>query len=132
MHIGLLEDDKAIQEMLGLVLQDEGYTVTVFPNAEGCLEAFYPVDSAQPLQSFHLLIVDWRLSGSALGTEVIRTLRGDSSLYKLPIILTTAAAFNNPEELQDLQVTLLEKPFAVDEITSLIKQLVQPKPPQPA
>jgi two-component system, chemotaxis family, chemotaxis protein CheY len=127
MHIGLLEDDKAIQEMLRLVLQDEGYTVTVFPNAEGCLEAFYPVDSAQSLQPFHLLIVDWRLSGSAPGTEVIRTLRSDSSLQKLPIILTTAAAFNNKEELQDLQVTLLEKPFAVDEIASLIKQLVQPK-----
>ena len=128
MHIGLLEDDKAIQEMLRLVLQDEGYTVTIFPNAEGCLEAFYPVHSEQPLQPFHLLIVDWRLPGSALGTEVIRTLRSDSSLQTLPIILTTAAAFNNTKELQDLHVTLLEKPFAVDEIASLIKHLVQPKP----
>lgn len=131
MHIGLLEDDKAIQEMLRLVLQDEGYTVTVFPNAEGCLEAFYPVQSEQPLQSFHLLIVDWRLSGSAPGTEVIRTLRNDSSLQNLPIILTTAAAFNNTEELeelQDLHVTLLEKPFAVDEVIGLIKQLAQAGP----
>lgn len=131
MHIGLLEDDKAIQEMLRLVLQDEGYTVTIFPNAEGCLEAFYPVHSEQSLQPFHLLIVDWRLPGSALGTEVIRTLRKDSALQTLPIILTTAAAFNNTEELQELQelhVTLLEKPFAVDEIASLIKHLVRPKP----
>ncbi|MGI9061956.1 MAG: response regulator [Ktedonobacteraceae bacterium] len=128
MHIALLEDDKAIQEMLRLVLQDEGYTVTIFPNAEGCLEAFYPLHAELPLQPFHLLIVDWRLSGSAPGTEVIRTLRSDSSLQNLPIILTTAAAFNNKEELQDLHVTLLEKPFAVDEITSLIKQLAQPKP----
>ena len=59
---------------------------------------------------------------------MIRTLRSDSSLQKLPIILTTAAAFHNTEELQVLQVTLLEKPFAVDEITNLIKQLLQPKP----
>ncbi len=39
MHVGLLEDDISIQEMLLLVLQDEGYTVTNYPDAEGCIEA---------------------------------------------------------------------------------------------
>ena len=128
MYIGLLEDDKAIQEMLRLVLQDEGYTVTLFANAEECLSTLLPAEQEQPLD---LLIVDWRLSGSAPGTEVIRTLRGNTSYQTLPIILTTAAAFNNTEELeelQDLHVTLLEKPFAVDEVIGLIKQLAQVEP----
>src|SRR5579871_3809784 len=107
MYIGLLEDDKAIQEMLRLVLQDEGYTVTLFANAEECLSTLLPAEQEQPLD---LLIVDWRLSGSAPGTEVIRTLRGNTSYQTLPIILTTAATFNNKEELEDLRVTLLEKP----------------------
>jgi len=127
MHIGLLEDDKAIQEMLRIVLQDEGYAATIFPNAAECLRAFFSVDQSQPRQPIDLLIVDWRLSGSAPGTEVIRALRNDSTFAKLPIILTTAAAIHNIEELQDLDVTLLEKPFAVDEISVLIKKLVIPK-----
>lgn len=127
MYIGLLEDDKAIQEMLRLVLQDEGYTVTLFANAEECLSTLLPAEQEQPLD---LLIVDWRLSGSAPGTEVIRTLRGNTSYQTLPIILTTAATFNNKEELEDLRVTLLEKPFAVDEISHLIKSMVQLEPEQ--
>ena len=124
MYIGLLEDDKAIQEMLRLVLQDEGYTVTLFANAEECLSNLLPAEQEQPLD---LLIVDWRLSGSAPGTEVIRTLRSNASYQTLPIILTTAATFSNKEELEDLRVTLLEKPFAVDEIGRLIKSMVQPE-----
>lgn len=129
MHIGLLEDDKSIQEMLRILLQDEGYAATIFPNATECLRAFFPVDQveAQAGEPIDLLIVDWRLSGSAPGTEVIRALRNDSTFVSLPIILTTAAAIHNTEELQDLDVTLLEKPFALDEIANLIKKLVVPK-----
>ena len=126
MHIGLLEDDKAIQEMLHLVLQDEGYTVKIFPNAEECLLTFFPVDHGHAALPVDLLIVDWRLAGTTLGTDVIRRLRDDSTYKQLPIILTTAAAFNNPTELHDLHVTLLEKPFALDEMANLIKKLLEP------
>lgn len=124
MYIGLLEDDKAIQEMLYLVLQDEGHAVTIFANAEECLRTLLSTEQKQPVD---LLIVDWRLSGSAPGTEVIRKLRNDAAYQTLPIILTTAATFNDKEELQDLRVTLLEKPFALDEINRLIKMMVQPE-----
>lgn len=126
MRIGLLEDDNAIQEMLSLVLQDEGYIVTIYPTAEACLNAL--INPAQPQTSspIDLLIVDWRLAGSVPGTEVIHTLRSNPSFDSLPIILTTAATIHNTDELQDLHVALLEKPFAVDDIVNLIKGLVLP------
>lgn len=124
MHIGLLEDDKAIQEMLSMVLQDEGYTVALFDNANECLNALLPAEQTQPVD---LLIVDWRLSGSVPGTQVIRTLRNNITYQNLPIILTTAATFTNKVELQDLHVTFLEKPFTVDEITNVIKSMLQPE-----
>ena len=126
MKIGLLEDDSAIQEMLSLVLQDEGYAVTIYPTAEECLNDLIKPGREQKNLPINLLIVDWRLVGSVPGTEVIRTLRGKSSFASLPIILTTAATFHNTDELYDLQVSLLEKPFAVDEIVNLIKNLTQP------
>jgi len=126
MHIGLLEDDAAIQEMLRLVLEEEGYTVTVYPTADASLNALLGPSSEQKNKPIDLLIVDWRLSGSVPGTEVIRKLRSNTSFDSLPIILTTAAAFNDTDELQNLHVSLLEKPFGVDDVVALIKNLAHP------
>lgn len=126
MHIGLLEDDVAIQEMLLLVLQDEGYGVTTYQDAEECIEALTKAvqDLSMPLP-VDLMIVDWRLNGPISGTEVIQQLRNHPRFSSLPIILTTAATFRDTDILQDLQVSLLEKPFSVDDMTALIRQLIQ-------
>ncbi len=124
MHVGLLEDDVAIQEMLLLVLEDEGYTVTNYPDAKECLRALTSITSREQ-SPIDLLIIDWRLGGNTSGTEVIRKMRGNSALNTLPIILTTAATFNDIKVLQHLQVSLLEKPFSVDDMTQLIKNLTQ-------
>ena len=107
MHIGLLEDDAAIQEMLRLVLEEEGYTVTVYPTAEATLNALLTPSTEQKAKPIDLLIVDWRLSGSAPGTEVIRKLRSNASFDSLPIILTTSVALNDTDKLQNLHVSLL-------------------------
>ena len=125
MRVGLLEDDIAIQEMLLLVLQDEGYTVTNYPDADACLQALLSSQEPTPID---LLIVDWRLNGSVSGTEVIRQIRQQPQLQTLPIILTTAAAFGDTGELQKQHVAFLEKPFAVDDMAKLIRTMVAPLP----
>jgi two-component system chemotaxis response regulator CheY len=125
MHIGLLEDDTAIQEMLHLVFQGEGYTVVDYADADACLDALFSAIRERSALPIDLLIVDWRLWGSAPGTEVIHRLRDNPSFDSLPIILTTAAAVNNAAELQDLKAVLLEKPFAVDEVVELVDKLVR-------
>ncbi|RAQ95351.1 response regulator [Thermogemmatispora tikiterensis] len=126
MHISLLEDDSAIQEMLQLVLQDEGYSVTIYPTAEECLNALQGAAQHQA-PSPDLLIVDWLLPGLVSGIEVIQQVRRLPQYRSLPIILTTAATLTEPEdaELQGLQVTLLEKPFAIDDMVRLIRDLTQ-------
>ncbi len=127
MRVGLLEDDIAIQEMLLLVLEDEGHSVINFPSAEVCLQTFERALQADSMGTepalVDVMIIDWRLNGPMTGTEVIRRLRAHERLQSLPIILTTAATFNDTAELQDLRITLLEKPFSVDEIADLIQQL---------
>ena len=124
MKVGLLEDDVAIQEMLLLVLQDENYSVTIYPTPEECLKALLDNDHKPP--PIDLLIVDLRLSRAISGTEVIQQLRESSKLSSLPIILTTASTFTNIEELQRLNITWVEKPFDVDEIVKVIRDLTQP------
>jgi DNA-binding response OmpR family regulator len=127
MQIGLLEDDVAIQEMLRLVLQDEGYNVIIFPTAEDCLRTLGVLDGKQEATiPVNLLIVDLRLSNSILGTEVIRQVRAVPALEALPIILTTAATYFDIQELQQLHVTVVEKPFDVDKILEIIEDLMQP------
>lgn len=131
MRIGLLEDDLAIQEMLLLVLQDEGHAVLNFSGAEECLEALSVSDfSSSLILPVDVMIIDWRLNGLLSGIEVITALRKNPRFNELPLILTTAATFNDTDELQHLQVSLLEKPFSVDEMFLLIKELVQPYSPR--
>src|SRR5579859_6881799 len=123
-RVGLLEDDIAIQEMILLVLQDEGYTVVNYPDAEACLLSLGVTGTVVDPLPIDLLIADWRLSGSVTGVEVIRQMRAQPHLATLPVILTTAATFNDTEELQQLHVSLLEKPFSVDDIIHLIQNLL--------
>lgn len=126
MRVGLLEDDLAIQEMLLLILEDEGYTAITYASAKECLQGLGVIAPERTSPPVDLMIVDWRLSGDTSGTEVIRQIRTKSRLTSLPIILTTAATFYDIEELQNLHVALLEKPFSVDEVLTLIKSLVCP------
>ncbi len=126
MQVGLLEDDVAIQEMLLLVLKDEGYGVTNYPNAQECLQVLIPLtDRTQA--PIDLLIIDWRLGNNVFGTEVIQQIRLNPVLDTLPIILTTAATFSDIEALRHLQVSLLEKPFSVDDMILLVKNLAETK-----
>lgn len=127
MRVGLLEDDLAIQEMLLLILQDEGHSVVAYADAEACLATLDVTNTSPALPlPIDVLIVDWRLNGLVSGTEVIGRLRNNPRFNTLPCILTTAATFNDTEALRNLHVSLLEKPFSVDDMLALIKDLTRP------
>jgi DNA-binding response OmpR family regulator len=121
--IGLLEDDLAIQEMLRLVFEGEGYTVAVYVNAQECLANLRVADPEPGAFSPDLLIVDLRLSTSLPGTAVIELIRSNSRLASLPVILMTASTSLDQQELDRLHVALLTKPFDIDEVVSLVRAL---------
>lgn len=123
MQIGLLEDDTAIQEMLRLVLEDEDYTVVIYPTAEACLHALLADEGEQVSVPLDLLIVDLRLPRAVSGIEIIRQLRNEPPYSSLPIILTTATSFIDVEDLSDLHVNFLEKPFDIDKLVKIIGEL---------
>src|SRR5258706_15742398 len=123
MQIGLLEDDVAIQEMRLLRIDDELYTAVIYPTADACLNALLSEEQKQLPVPIDLLIVDLRLPKAVSGIEVIRQIRSDPCLSSLPIILTTAASFSDIEDLSDLHVNFLEKPFDVDKLIKMIEEL---------
>ncbi len=122
MRVGLLEDDEAIQEMLQIVLQEEGHTVLAFTNAQTCLETI----DASPTPLVDLMIVDFHLDGKITGKDFILSIRQNKHLASLPIIFTTATDVRKFEDLKHINVALLEKPFAVDDMTALIKNVSRP------
>lgn len=123
MLIGLLEDDLAIQEMLRLVLQSEGHELIIYATAAECLADLRVDDPLPGSFSPSLLIVDLRLSKSASGMAVIERIRANPRLESLPIILMTASTFFDKQELQRLRVTLLTKPFDIDDVVRLVDEL---------
>ena len=126
MRVGLLEDDIATQEMFLLILQDEGYVAINYSSADECLAALgVTVPLTMPLP-VDMMIIDWRLDDTMTGIEVIQRLRSTPHLNTLPLILSTAATLSHAQmqELSNLNVAILEKPFSVDEITRLIQRLV--------
>lgn len=124
MFIGLLEDDLAIQEMLRLVLECVGHKVALYATAEACLSAFHLPEHTPSFLVPDLLITDQRLPKAVTGMDVIAALRANSRLATLPIILMTASAFPDQRELERLHVTLLTKPFDIDDVIQLIDTLI--------
>ena len=121
MRIALLEDDLAIQEMLRLLLQGEGHEVIVYPGAQACLADLCEAGAGAHVPD--LLLVDLRLAKSTSGLTVIEQIRLTPRLESLPIILMTASAILDRQELERLRIALLPKPFDVDDVVRLINEL---------
>ncbi len=127
MRVGLLEDDIATREMLLLALQEEGHTAINYESAEECLAQLgmtVPAQIGQAQLPIDVLIADLRLGGAISGLEVVQRIRHISSLENLQIILMTAAGFQESEleEIRQLRVAPIEKPFSLDVMMNLIKQ----------
>lgn len=123
MFIGLLEDDLAIQQMVQLVLECAGHEVTFYGTAEECQAALQVSEHTPGPLTLDLLIADLHLPKAASGTDVIASIRANPRLQALPIILMTASAFPDTQELERLHVTLLTKPFDIDRIVQLVDEL---------
>lgn len=128
MFIGLLEDDLAIQEMLQLVLEGVGHEVAVYATAEVCLSALHITEQSPGFVIPDLFITDQRLPKAMSGTDIIELIRANPYLKTLPIILMTASAFPDKQELARLRVTLLVKPFDIDDVVRLVDKLTNNSP----
>ncbi|HEX7734076.1 MAG TPA: response regulator [Ktedonobacteraceae bacterium] len=121
--IGLFEDDLAIQEMLRLLLQSEGYNVAAYSSMEECLAHMHADDSQPCVARPDLLMIDLHLAKSLSGLAVIERIRANPSLEHFPVILMTASTVIDRQNLQRLSVTLLPKPFDIDEIIRIVGEL---------
>ncbi len=118
----VVEDDRAIRELLEVHLHNAGYDVVAVADAvlagQSLLEAASGID---------LLIVDAQLPYLS-GIEFVSTLIADTTLPSVPMILITGHE-HLASRAEILEVPCLVKPFSTDELIDLVeKSMAAPRP----
>ncbi len=114
--IFVAEDNPILLQGLGRALTSHGYAVSTAADGEAMLQLL----RTQPRRP-DLLLLDVMMPGLS-GLEVLRTVKEDSRLSDIPVILITAGTDESLAEtaLETGAVDVLIKPFRLTELLSRI------------
>lgn len=114
----IVEDNDDIGLLFQLVLESEGYEVSIARNGSEALEH---LDTIRP----ELILMDIMMPGIS-GIEVARNIKQKKDYESLPILLVSAV-----DRLQDRQLSyskasdILYKPFNLDDLVYKVSQLLK-------
>lgn len=113
MKVLLCEDDKGIQDLIALLLESDGYNVSVTPSIKEATELLAS-------EKFGLIILDYWLE-DGVADKLVEIIKANSK--PIPTLLISAAG--NLEELSTkLNVSdFLQKPFDIISFQSKVKNL---------
>jgi DNA-binding response OmpR family regulator len=121
-HLVIIEDDLALQEVYRLLLEAEGYVVTISSTCYEDLDAFIVLHP-------DLLILDLLIDGKPFGWPFLQAVKSFPLTATLPILIVTAAEPLAPEWRDFAQregIPLLAKPFNIDTFLLLVRQSLAP------
>lgn len=121
----VLDDEPATRDLLRRFLQKYGYrTVSTATTAEaiGALQSG-PVDA---------VILDVRLPEKLNGLDVLRMLRREAPLAKVPVIILTGSVLSEEEQIEVTRSRgfLFAKPESLDVLMKFLDQLLGRDQPQ--
>ncbi|HEV2109936.1 MAG TPA: phosphate regulon transcriptional regulator PhoB [Gammaproteobacteria bacterium] len=118
-RILVVEDERAIREMVVFTLKRAGFAVTEAEDASAARRAL--VD-----HSPDLVLLDWMLPDLS-GLELARALRRDQATRDLPVIMLTARAAEDDKVmgLESGADDYLTKPFSARELVARIQALLR-------
>ena len=122
-QILLVEDEKAIRDMIAFGLRRAGFEVA---EAEDCAQARVKIADSRP----DLLLVDWMLPDMS-GLELTRQLKRDKDTQEVPIIMLTARA-DESDKVSGLEGgadDYVTKPFSPRELLARIKAVLRRSSP---
>jgi two-component system response regulator HydG len=126
-HILVIDDDQSILELFRLILEPEGYQVTLSKSA---FEDVQEVDQLRP----DLIIMDFKLGRHEDGFLLLQKIKMYRPTKDIPIILCTAAVEIVVEQenvLREKGIPILYKPFDVDELLMVVERLLKNSPLSP-
>jgi DNA-binding response OmpR family regulator len=120
-RISVVNDNPDFLELMSAILdEDAGYDVRLFNGKQTSIDE---LAGSRP----DLIIVDLLLGGAS-GWEIVTLARADERLASVPIIVSSADVTALRDRADDLErignVHVLAKPFAIDEITDLVEELI--------
>ncbi len=116
----LVEDEAPIQEMVSFTLSMREIEVKCVSDVSSALVALADSNS-----NFSCIIIDWMLPDKS-GISLVKKIRSDSTLKKLPIIMLTAKA-DEKNKLKGFEVGVddyITKPFSPKELHARILALL--------
>ena len=116
LRILFVDDDFAVAEVARLVLEHEGFTITLASNGE---EALHSVQSDRP----DLVITDYMMP-IMNGGELVRRMCADPVLKTIPIIMITANSKNEIASADNCAM-VLTKPITVDQLLDAVKKVLR-------
>ncbi|MCU0822669.1 MAG: response regulator [Spirochaetes bacterium] len=117
--IFVVDDEKDIQDIIKINLQNEGYNVLSFFSAEDALRAI-------PKEAPDLIVLDIMMEGMD-GFEFCKKLRADNNFKAIPIIFLSVKS-NELDKILGLELggdDYMTKPFSVKELVSRIKAVLR-------
>lgn len=118
-QILIVDDERAIREMISLALNKEGFDSLEAANAH---EAEKLIQDREP----DLVLLDWMMPGVS-GIDFVRRLRKDEKTRTMPIIMLTAKT-EEQDKIQGLDTgadDYLAKPFSPRELVARIRALLR-------
>jgi DNA-binding response OmpR family regulator len=116
-HVVVVEDEGTVRDVLRFHLERAGLRVSAFETAAPAWEVFGVADA---------LVLDWMLPGES-GLSVLRRLRQDPELKRLPVLMLTARAAE-AERVEGLETgadDYLTKPFSSAELVARVRALLR-------
>lgn len=118
-NVLVVEDEDAIREMLGMVLEQADFSVR---SASDAHQALALMNQTEP----DLILLDWMLPGLS-GVEWARRLKKDEAYSEIPIILLTARG-EEEDRVRGFEVgadDYVTKPFSTRELIARIKAVLR-------
>lgn len=114
-----VDDDKTILDFLKMVLEPAGYEPSFSQSGEDALKQ---IASKLP----DLILLDIGMPGLS-GMEVLKKIRADERMRKIPVImLTSSSEFEDVKEaLEDGAVMYVYKPFDTDTLLGTLQGFIQ-------
>ncbi len=116
-HVLVIDDDKGISEVIQIILEDNGYRVTVLSEGTDILKK---VKKITP----DLILLDIWMAGVD-GRDVVKLLKKEDVTKDLPVIVISA--LSNPEKIaaEAGASDFLPKPFDMDDLLAIVKKHVE-------
>jgi DNA-binding response OmpR family regulator len=113
------EDERDIRELIGFTLRFAGFEVVLVNNGA---EAIKQATKEQP----NLILLDVRMPKMS-GYEACRHLKDDPSTSGIPIVFLSAKGQEREieEGLESGALEYIVKPFAPDELTNRVREILQ-------